>query len=406
MSNDMAAAAPRETGAGGGGLSSPKFLWPAGIVLAGLLFIGFYVLVKVLTHESTDDAFIAGHIISIAPRVAGQVSAVYVKDNELVHSNDLLIALDPTDYATTHAQKESSAAAQTANYKTVLAALKLMEAKVATAKAVARESKADADASAATSARAKADFARAQDLRKQNTISAQEFDVAQAAAEEAAANLNSAKEKADADQSKVGEAAAQLNAAQSAVSMALAQADSAQKTAESAKLDLSYTKIYAPADGRVTQKSVEPGDYLQAGQQVLSLVPSEVWVVANFKESQLEDMAPGQPATVAVDALGGRKFRAHVDSIQAGSGAQYSLLPPENATGNFVKVVQRVPVKIVFDEPLPEDKVIGPGLSVIPSVQTSKFTFPVWAMAVIAVVVAVIAMFSFRSFISRKAPGK
>ena len=128
-----------------------------------------------------------------------------------------------------------------------------------------------------------------------------------------------------------------------------------------------------PGDGRVTRKQVEAGDYLQTGQQIMSIVPVEVWVVANFKESQLKKMMPGQPATVEIDALGGRKFRAHVDSVQAGSGAAFSLLPPENATGNFVKVVQRVPVKILFDEPLPADHTIGPGLSVTPSVQTSSF---------------------------------
>lgn len=386
-------------------LSSPKFLWPAGIVLAVLLFAGFYILVNVFTHESTDDAFIAGHIVSVAPRVSGQVTHVYVQDNQRVHSNDLLVALDPTDYETTHSQKESAAAAQTANYKTVLAALKLMEAKLATAKAVVRESKADAAAAAASANRAKADFARAKDLRKQKTISAQEFDVARAAAQEAEANLTSAKEKADADQSKVEEADAQLNAAKSAVSMALAQADSAQKMARSAKLDLSYTKIYAPQGGRVTRKSVEVGDYLEVGQQIMSIVPKEVWVTANFKESQLKDMAPGQPAVVAIDALDGRTFRAHVQSIQAGSGAAFSLLPPENATGNFVKVVQRVPVKIVFDEPLPPGKVFGPGLSVEATVQVSAWTFPIWAMALIALIVAAIAVSVFRSIASRKPAG-
>jgi len=138
-----------------------------------------------------------------------------------------------------------------------------------------------------------------------------------------------------------------------------------------ARQNLSYTKIYAPVDGRITRKAVEVGDYLQTGQQILSLVPAEVWVVANFKESQLKAMRPNQPVSVAIDALGGREFKAHVDSVQAGSGAQFSLLPPENATGNYVKVVQRVPVKIVFDEPLPADHVLGPGLSVTPSVAVS-----------------------------------
>ncbi len=383
-------------------LNSSKWIWLAAIVLAGLLYFGLSYLVNTFTHEATDDAFIAGHVVSIAPRVAGQVTAVLVRDNQMVRSNELLLALDPADYAMTSSQKNSAAEAQTANYQTVLAALELMQAKVATAKAVASESQADADAAEATSTRAKADFARAQDLRKQNTTSAQEFDSAQAAAQEAEANLSSARQKALADASKITEAEAQLAATKSAVSMALAQSHSAQKDALAAQLDLSYTKIFAPCDGRITRKSVEAGDYVQTGQQLMSIVPEEVWVVANFKESQLEKMSPGQPATVEIDALGGKKFRAHVDSVQAGSGAAFSLLPPENATGNFVKVVQRVPVKIVFDEPLPAGHVFGPGLSVTPSVQVSKFALPAWVIALAAIVLAGAAVFIFRFFTGRE----
>jgi membrane fusion protein (multidrug efflux system) len=171
---------------------------------------------------------------------------------------------------------------------------------------------------------------------------------------------------------------------------------------DSANLNLSYTKIFAPGDGRVTRKQVEVGDYLQTGQQIFSIVPAEVWVVANFKESQLKKMKPGQNVLVAIDALGGRKFRAHVDSVQAGSGAAFSLLPPENATGNFVKVIQRVPVKILFDDSLPADKTIGPGLSVEPSVQVSSFNFPDWAIALIAIILAAVSALGFRKFLNRK----
>ncbi len=380
---------------------SPKFIWPAAIVLGVLFYLGLDYLADTFSHESTDDAFIAGHVVSIAPRVAGQVTAVLVRDNQMVRSNDLLLELDPADYAMTSSQKESAAEAQTANYQTVLAALELMQAKVATAKAVASESQADADAAEATSVRAKADFARAQDLRKQNTTSAQEFDSAQAAAQEAEANLSSARQKAVADASKITEAEAQLAATKSAVAMALAQSHSAQKDAQAAQLDLSYTKILAPCDGRVTRKAVEAGDYVQTGQQLMSIVPAEVWVVANFKESQLEKMASNQPVIVEIDALGGKKFRAHVDSVQAGSGAAFSLLPPENATGNFVKVVQRVPVKILFDEPLPADKTLGPGLSVTPSVQVSK-EFPAWLVVLTAIILALAAGFTLQFFLNRE----
>ena len=152
----------------------------------------------------------------------------------------------------------------------------------------------------------------------------------------------------------------------------------------------------------MTRKAVEAGNYVQTGQQLMSIVPREVWVVANFKESQLKHMKPGQPARVAIDALGGKTLRAHVDSVQAGSGAAFSLLPPENATGNYVKVVQRVPVKIVFDEPLPADHVIGPGLSVTPDVQTRSFALPGWVIGLLALVLTGAAVAGFRLILRRK----
>jgi len=382
-------------------LNSPWFIWPATGALAVLLFFGLDYLVTAFTHESTDDAFIEGDIVSIAPRVSGQVSAVHVVANQMVRSNELLVEIDPADYSTTASQKQSSADAAEANYKVVLAALDLMTVKVATAEATADQSKADADAAQATDARAQADFQRSQELRKQNTISQQEFDAAQAAVSEADANLAAAKQKAVADASRINEAKAQLEATKPAVAMMLALFRQAQAGVQSAQLDVSYTKIFAPSDGRVTRKSVEPGDYVQTGQTLFSIVPSDVWVVANFKESQLKKMQPGQPALVEIDALG-KSLRAHVDSIQAGSGARFSLLPPENATGNYVKVVQRVPVKILFDEPLPADHTIGPGLSVAPSVRVSGFEIPGWAIGLLAMVLAGGAAFVFRFILRRK----
>ncbi len=397
--------APEKRNNGAQKLNSPFFIWPAAIALAVLLFFGLALFIDALTHESTDDAFIAGHIVSIAPRIDGQVSAVHVLDNQLVRSNELLVDIDPSDYATTLAQKQAAQNSSDSNFKAAVAGYKLMEVKVTTAEATAKESQADADAAAATAARAKTDFARAQELRTNETISAQEFDQAKAAADEAGANFNSAKQKADADESKVDEANAQLVAAKAESDAVFSQLNQSKTEVDSAQLNLSYAKIFAPCDGRVTRKQVEAGDYLQAGQQIMSIVPAEVWVVANFKESQLKDMQPGQPALVAVDALGGRKFRAHVDSVQAGSGAAFSLLPPENATGNFVKVIQRVPVKLLFDEPLPADHTIGPGLSVTPSVQVSKFNVPDFVTAIVAVILAFAATVLFRFILNRKTNG-
>jgi membrane fusion protein, multidrug efflux system len=387
-------AAPKPNG--NGKLQSPAFLWTAGIGLAVLLFFGLNYLVSSYTSESTDDAFITGHIVSIAPRISGQVSAVHVFDNEFVHSNQLLVELDPSDYNATLGQKQAAQSSSDSNFKAAVAGYDLMKVKVTTAEADARETKADADAARATYDRAKADFQRAKKLVKENTISAQEFDQYRATSDEAEADFNSANAKAESDQSKVNEAQAQMDAAKAEADAVYSQLNESKTEVDSAQLNVDYTKIYAPCDGLVTRKQVEVGDYLQVGQTIFSIVPNDVWVVANFKESQLKDMVTNQPVLVSIDALGGRTFRAHVDSVQAGSGAVFSLLPPENAVGNYVKVVQRVPVKIVFDEPLPADKTLGPGLSVTPYVQTSSFQVSKVVTAIVAIVLAVLAVVIFK----------
>jgi membrane fusion protein (multidrug efflux system) len=284
----------------------------------------------------------------------------------------------------------------------MLAGWELMQAKVTTAEAAARMAQADADAAESTAKKTQADFERAQDLLKQKTVSQQEFDATQAANTTAQADWKSAQENVAESDSKVDEANRTLAAAWAEVGTVLAQWREAQTNIAAAEINLSYAKLFAPADGRITRKAVETGDYIEAGQQLLSIVPDAVWVVANFKESQLKKMQPGQPVIVAIDALGGREFRAHVDSVQAGSGAQFSLLPPENATGNFVKVIQRVPVKIVFDDALPADHVIGPGLSVTPDVQVSTFDIPKWIEAVAAILLSVIGVLIFKFLLRAK----
>jgi membrane fusion protein (multidrug efflux system) len=386
-------------------LNSPLFLWPAGFILAVLLFFGLGYFFNAMTHESTDDAFIVGHLVSIAPRIDGQVAAVHVLDNQLVRSNDLLLELDPSDYTISVAQKQAAAASQDANFRTVVAAYELMRAKVTTANASVLKAKADASAAKSTAEKAQSDFARAQNLLNQKTISQQEFDAQLAGNTKAQADLESALENVDEENSKVNEAEKQLAAVFAEKDMAFSQFTESQTNVAAAQLNLCYTKLFAPADGYVTRKQVEAGDYLKTGQQIMAIVPTNVWVVANFKESQLETMSPGQPVMVEIDALGGKEFRAHVDSVQAGSGAAFSLLPPENATGNFVKVVQRVPVKIVFDESLPAGHTIGPGLSVTPSVQVSSFRIPAAVTALVALLLTFLAILAFRFVLNRKPAG-
>ena len=376
---------------------SPTVIWAGAVAIAGLLYFGLNYFAATFTSETTDDAFIAGHIVSIAPRISGQVSAVHVIDNEFVHSNQLLVEIDPSDYQATLGQKQAASDSAQSNLKAAIAGYNLMKVKVTTAQANAQETKADAEASAAKATRAKADFGRAQRLIKENTISQADYDQYRAADDEGQDNLNSAKAKAASDESKVNEAQAQLDAARAEADAMLAQLNESKTEVDSAQLNVSYTKIFAPCDGLVTRKQVEAGDYLQTGQTIFSLVPKDVWVTANFKESQLKNMVPDQKVLVDIDALGGRTFPAHVDSVQAGSGAVFSLLPPENAVGNYVKVVQRVPVKIVFDQPLPADKTIGPGLSVVPTVLTSSLTIPKGLVAVVSIFVAIAAALGFQA---------
>jgi membrane fusion protein (multidrug efflux system) len=278
---------------------------------------------------------------------------------------------------------------------------------VNTAQANVQQAQAQVNAAQAELVRANADVARYQELYSKDEVSRQRLDQAIATARTAEAQLQAAREKVAAASSQVTEmqaaqnasaenarkAQAQIAAAQAqvqeaqgrfaqantapqqvAVSEAQAQTASAsieqlQAAVAQAELELSYTKIYAPDTGRVTHKSVEEGALVQSGQPLMAIVPGDVWVTANFKESQIGSMQPGQPVEITVDAYPDKTFKGHVDSIQAGTGTRFSLLPAENATGNYVKVVQRVPVKIVFDEPPDPRHMLAPGMSVEPEVK-------------------------------------
>ena len=265
--------------------------------LAGLIFAVSYWLYT-RNHEDTDDAFIDTHIIEISPKVEGQVSKVYVDDNQPVKQGDPLVDIDPADY----------------------------EAKLGEARAEVLAAEADAR-------KAAGDAASAQQLYAKDRVSRQDKDHA------------------------VDEAEASR-----------ARADLARKKLELAELNLSYTRLSAPIEGQVTRKAVELRSYVHVGQALMALVPRQVWVTANFKETQLTRMRAGQRVSISVDPYPARRFAGHVESIQAGTGARFSLLPPENATGNYVKVVQRVPVKITFDDPPEALPPLSPGMSVVPVV--------------------------------------
>src|SRR5207249_7751355 len=269
----------------------------AALTIAGIGY-GAFAMFHSFTHESTDDAFIDVHFVSVALKIAGHVAAVHVDDNQLVKKGDVLVEIDPSDFQVALAQARANLAKDKA-----------------------------------TQIQAELNEKRALDLFNRKVISTQERDTNVATAESSRASV---------------------------------QADEA--AVEQAELNLGHSKIKAPIDGYVTKEAVATGDYLQVGQALMSLVPPRIWVIANFKETQLRNMQPGQPLDISVDAYPSLKLRGHVDSIQAGSGAAFTLLPPENATGNYVKVVQRVPVKIVLDDQQNLQRVLGPGMSVVPTV--------------------------------------
>jgi membrane fusion protein (multidrug efflux system) len=366
------------------------------ILLAGILFLGLHYLAESLTHESTDDAFLDGNIVSIAPRIPGQVQKVYVDQNQSVEAGTLLFEIDPRDYEIQLAQKKSARVAAQANEGVIKASFELLANQVEVAEATAKQSEAEAAADQAKAEQAIADLKRAEDLNERKIISPQEYDTARTAASAAKANLLASQQKAVSDRSKVASAKAQLQAGRKAFDRAVAQSEQAGVDVQQAELTLSYARATAPGKGRISRKAIETGDYVQAGQRVMALVLSDIWVTANFKETQLKKIRVGQHVDITIDSVSGRTFPGHVQSIQAGSGAAFSLLPPENAVGNFVKVVQRVPVRIFFDGTVDTAHVLGPGMSVVPSVHVSSFEISDLVVIIVALLLGLVSGFFWK----------
>ena len=383
---------------------------------ASLLIVIVTLALVVYYHNrvSTDDAQIDGHITPMASKVYGNVLEVVVDDNQPVKAGQVLVRLDPRDYQAkvdqTHAalalaeaqaqaaqvgvplsQETTQSGTSSAQAQLTVNQAEYEKAEASYAKDSTAElayARANVDARQANCDRAQADLARMKPLLAKAEISQQQFDAYLAAARVADSELKAAKERLaatqqaaevskasmQAEQAKVEKARAgvrealanhkQVNIRQADASSAIAAVAQARANLEAAELQLSYTTIVAPIDGVVTKKSVEPGQIVQPGQGLLLLIPlHDVWVTANFKETQLAKVRPGQKAEIFV-GMYGKTFPGHVDSIAGSTGSRLSLLPPENATGNFVKVVQRIPVKIVLDPIPPGKAVLRPGMNV------------------------------------------
>ncbi len=404
---------PKRTGR----FSSPRMR----LVLAGAA-VAVLVVALVWWHfsgrESTDDAQVDGHITQIAPRVAGTVIKVNVRDNQHVEAGTVLVEIDPRDYrvAVERAEAELAAAeaaaeaarvgvpiARTETSSGVTSAqggvaealagvtaaqrgIDSAKARLSSARAVMRQRQAEFE-------RASKDAERLKALVAKEEIPQQQYDAAVTAAEAARATLEAATasvaeaetgvavaesrarqaeataEQAHASLRTARTAPQQLRVTRAQADAAMAHVQQARAALNQARLNLEYTVIKAPAAGVVSRKTVEVGQVLQAGQPVMALVNlDDVWITANFKETQVGSMRVGQRVRVEVDALDGRDFHGRIDSIAAATGARFSLLPPENATGNYVKVVQRVPIKIVLDSGQDPDHLLRPGMSVVPTV--------------------------------------
>jgi membrane fusion protein (multidrug efflux system) len=331
------------------------------LVIALLAGAGIYYWLSNRNIVSTDDAYTDGRAVSIAPQVSGQVISLDVTDNQFVRKGQPLVHIDPRQYE----NDRTIAQGVLATAKAQLAG-QTFGAEIARKNfpALLKQAQAQLAAAQAAEVKAQADYQRQRSLPKQATTQ-QEVDAATAALRQAQAQVAQAEAQvmvAEPVPQRIGEADAQ-------VGQLKGQTEQAQGRLDQADLNLSWTVVKAPQDGWVTKRNVEMGNYVAAGQQIFSIVSPEVWVTANFKETQLAWIRPGQKTTIAVDAYPQLHLEGHVDSVQLGSGSKFTAFPPENATGNFVKIVQRVPVKIIIDSGLDPALPLPLGISVVPTVR-------------------------------------
>jgi membrane fusion protein (multidrug efflux system) len=373
------------------------------VAIIVLLVAGIFIYRYVSSYESTDDAQVDGHINSISARISGHVIKLNVEDNQYVQAGTVLVEIDPVDYQVAYDRakadyEDARAAAEAAGVNVPIttvntssqvsateADVENARAGIQAAKQQLEAAKAQLQEAEANNVKAQNDLVRYKQLVDKQEISQQQYDQALAAAKASAAAVEAARATADAAQQQVTQAQGRLvqaeanwryaNTAPKQVQVtraraasALAQAQRKKAELDQAALNLQYTKVVAPVSGMVSGRTVEVGQNVAPGQELMKLIPlDDVWVTANFKETQLRHMQVGQSSKIEVDA-NGRTYNGKVDSIAGASGARFSLLPPENATGNYVKVVQRIPVKIVLDPGANKDHQLRPGMSVVPKV--------------------------------------
>jgi membrane fusion protein (multidrug efflux system) len=338
------------------------------IIVIGAVTLYFYLQYK-KTHISTDDAFVDGRVHAIASKIPGTVSAIHVKDNQFVKKSDLLLEIDSTDYEVKVKEARAGLETERAKLPEIRDRVDTVKKQLSEIIASLEASRANVELQEANLRQAEIDFKRAEILLKKEVIPRDQYDRAKTAYEIAVAQVKAAKDRVKQLEASLETQRAVIKQTESSLMPQHAQIQQKDAILKGAELNKSYTKIYTPSDGYISKKSVEIGNQIQPGQSLMAVVPlDDIWITANYKETQLERVKPGQKVKIKVDTYPSKVFHGKVDSVMAGTGAVFSLFPPENATGSYVKIVQRIPVKIVLDQGTDPAHILRIGISVVPTI--------------------------------------
>lgn len=347
------------------------------LMFAAIAFVGIVVVVMYLQYKktriTTDDAYIEGRIHIVASKVAGTVNNIHVSDNQVVKKGDLILEIDPADYDIKKSEAESELNAEKSRLAEAGARVETAKMQLAELGHRIETAKAQLQLQNANLRQSELDIARAESLLKMDAVSKERYEKTKTNHEIARLQVQAARDQVKQAESAIDIQKAVIKQAESALRSQNSSIKKSEAVMRASELSMSYTSIYAPSDGLITKKSVQVGNQIQPGQPIMAVVPlDDIWIIANFKETQLEKVRPGQKVKIKVDTYPGKKFTGKVDSIMSGTGSAFSLFPPENATGNFVKVVQRIPVKIVLDKNADAGHILRVGMSAEPTIFVDK----------------------------------
>lgn len=342
------------------------------LVIAGIIGLYYYREYR-KTYVTTDDAYVTGRIHIIASKIPGTVRALYVDDNQLVKKNDLLAEIDDRDYVVRVREAESARNAEHAKLTEISTRVDVAKRQLTEMRFNAQAARANLNLQEANLKQAEIDLRRAEMLRKKEVVPEERLEKANTSYNVAIARVEATKEQLKQIEASLETQKAVIRQTESAFKSQDSVVRQKEETRKAQDLKQSYTKLFAPSDGYITKKSVEIGNQIQEGQPLMAVVPlDDIWVLANYKETQIENVKQGQKVKIKVDTYPGRVFEGTVQSIMAGTGSVFSLFPPENATGNYVKVVQRVPVKIILNKGADPGHILRVGMSVVPTIITRE----------------------------------